>query len=193
MKKRNDPCILPGISCYIILLAPAYLKHLKHTSHSGLKPTNMAVNPKIPKSYPLKNAPGFHIPSVGFGTFDPALFVNPSSSKDPVRIATLEALEAGYRHIDTAFSYGSEKQVGMAIQEWISAGKGKGEELWVTSKLYNTFHRPDDVIVGMELSLRDLGLEYGEDSLDSSQIVANIWIVDLYLMHCIARNVLQEM
>lgn len=167
------------------------LKHLKHTSHS-IKPTNMALNPEMLKSYPLKNALGLHIPSVGFGTFDPALFVNPSSSKDPVRIATLEALEAGYRHIDTAFSYGSEKQVGMAIQEWISAGKGKREELWITSKLYNTFHRPDDVIVGIELSLKDLGLEYGGVSLEFSQIVTNMRIVDLYLMHCTARNVLQE-
>lgn len=128
----------------------------------------MVLNSKLPKSYPLENSPGLHIHSVGFGTFDPALFVNPSASKDSVRIATLEALEAGYRHIDTAFSYGSEKQVGAAIQEWIGAGKGKREDLWVTSKLYNTFHNPDDVKVGMELSLRDLGLEYGEFALEFS-------------------------
>lgn len=95
------------------------------------------MSSKFPAFYLLKNTPGhLSIPSIGFGTFDPGLFINPTESKDPVRVATLEALEAGYRHIDTAFSYGSEKEVGEAISQWIAEGKGKREDLWVTSKLY---------------------------------------------------------
>lgn len=74
----------------------------------------------VPK-FPLPNAPGLHIPAIGFGTFSPSL----STDKDPVRVATLRALDAGYWHIDTAWSYGIEEQVGAAIREWIESGKGK--------------------------------------------------------------------
>lgn len=97
----------------------------------------MAPVIKLPKSYPLENTPGLYIPSIGFGTFDPSYFTgNPPASKDSVRVATLEALDAGYRHIDTAWSYDNEEQVGAAIREWIESGKGRREDLWVTSKLW---------------------------------------------------------
>lgn len=70
------------------------------------------------------------IPAVGFGTFQPD--VNP---KEGVTAAVLKALEAGYRHIDTAWMYGNgeaEKGVGEALRQW----GGKREDLFIVTKLY---------------------------------------------------------
>lgn len=90
---------------------------------------------KLPMSYHLPNAPGLSLPSIGFGTFDPTLSLDRDAPRDSVRVATREALDAGYRHIDTAWSYDCEKEVGVAIREWVGAGNGKREDLWITSKL----------------------------------------------------------
>ncbi len=73
------------------------------------------------------------------------------------------ALEAGYRHIDTARIYGTEPAVGNAIKK---SGVPR-EELFVTSKLWNNSHHPDDVEAALDASLKDLGTDY----------------LNLYLMH----------
>ncbi|KAI8143983.1 NADP-dependent oxidoreductase domain-containing protein [Fennellomyces sp. T-0311] len=98
---------------------------------------------------------GASIPAVGLGTWQ--------SKPNEVYNAVLTAIKAGYRHIDTAYVYGNEKEVGQAIKD----SKVPREELFVTTKLWNTFHRPDLVAKGLEKSLANLGLEY----------------LDLYLMH----------
>ncbi|KAJ3481319.1 hypothetical protein NLG97_g7850 [Lecanicillium saksenae] len=101
------------------------------------------------------------IPAIGFGTFQPDH--NPESE---VTKAVLQAIEVGYRHIDTAWMYGNgeaERGVGEAIRRW----NGKREELFIVTKLANAHHKPVDVAAGLELSLQNLGLDY----------------VDLYLMH----------
>jgi diketogulonate reductase-like aldo/keto reductase len=99
------------------------------------------------------------IPALGFGTLIP----------DPVatRAATKAALEAGFRTIDTAERYRTEKEVGEALQEVLSAGKIKREEVFVITKVWNTNHRPERAKLAMEASLKKLGLDY----------------VDLYLIH----------
>jgi alcohol dehydrogenase (NADP+) len=73
------------------------------------------------------------------------------------------ALKTGYRHIDTARIYGTEAAVGNAIKK---SGVPR-EELFVTTKLWNNSHHPDDVETALDASLKDLGTDY----------------VDLYLMH----------
>ena len=73
------------------------------------------------------------------------------------------ALKAGYRHIDTARIYGTEPAVGRAIK---NAGVPRNE-IFVTTKLWNNKHHPDDVEPALDASLKDLGTDY----------------VDLYLMH----------
>ncbi|MBO3457687.1 aldo/keto reductase [Aetokthonos hydrillicola Thurmond2011] len=98
---------------------------------------------------------GHTIPQLGFGVFK----IDP---KDAVE-AVSKALEIGYRHIDTAQMYGNEKQVGEAIR---TSGLERGD-IFVTSKLNNGFHRPDDARKAFETTLSDLGLDY----------------VDLFLIH----------
>jgi 2,5-diketo-D-gluconate reductase A len=98
---------------------------------------------------------GQKIPQFGFGVFQ----VKP---EDTVQ-ATATALQAGYRHIDTAQMYGNEKEVGEAISQ---SGLDRAE-VFVTSKLGNDSHRPDDARQAFDESLAALGLDY----------------IDLFLIH----------
>jgi diketogulonate reductase-like aldo/keto reductase len=99
------------------------------------------------------------MPALGFGTLIP----------DPVatRSATKAALEAGFRLLDTAERYKTEKEVGEAIQEVFQGGKIKRNDVFVVTKLWNTHHRPDRVKPAFEASLKKLQLDF----------------VDLYLIH----------
>src|ERR1700722_2461973 len=107
---------------------------------------------------PLNNGSGA-MPALGFGTLIP----------DPVatRNATKAALEAGFRVIDTAERYRTEKEVGEAMQEVFKAGKIKRQDVFVITKLWNTNHRPERVKPAFETSLKKLQLDF----------------VDLYLIH----------
>jgi alcohol dehydrogenase (NADP+) len=107
---------------------------------------------------PLHHGAG-RIPALGFGTLipDPALTVT----------ATRDALEAGFRHFDCAERYGNEREVGQVLQAGLAAGVIARDDLFVTSKLWNTNHRPERVEPAFEASLERLGLQY----------------LDLYLIH----------
>ena len=88
---------------------------------------------------------------------------------DPRETAAMvaQAITAGYRHLDSAADYGNEVEAGEGISQALEAGSCQREDLWVTSKLWNTFHRPEHVRPACERSLQDLGLDY----------------LDLYLVH----------
>ena len=98
---------------------------------------------------------GNTIPQLGFGVFQ----IEPGDTAEAVS----RALEIGYRHIDTAEMYGNEKEVGEGIR---NAGIDRGE-VFVTSKLNNSFHEPDDAREAFETTLSELGFDY----------------VDLFLIH----------
>jgi 2,5-diketo-D-gluconate reductase A len=91
---------------------------------------------------------GQRIPQFGFGVF----LVKPKDTE----AAVSAALQAGYRHIDTAEMYGNEKQVGEAIRR---SGLDRSE-VYVTSKLSNDAHRPDDARSAFDESLKALGFDY---------------------------------
>jgi diketogulonate reductase-like aldo/keto reductase len=94
------------------------------------------------------------MPALGFGTLIP----------DPVvtRRATVAALEAGFRHFDCAERYRNEDAVGDAMQEVFKAGKIRREDVFVTTKLWNSNHRPERVKPAFEASLRRLQIDYAE-------------------------------
>lgn len=107
---------------------------------------------------PLADGSG-SMPAIGFGTLIP----------DPVkaRHAIKTALEVGFRHFDCAERYGNEDIVGEAIREAFDAGMVRREDLFVTTKLWNTNHRPERVEPALEASLHRLQLNH----------------VDCYLIH----------
>lgn len=106
----------------------------------------------IPK---INLSDGYEIPQLGFGTWQ--------VPDDEAEASVSHALEAGYRHIDTAAIYGNEAGVGRAIAR---AGLSR-EDLYVTTKLWNDAHLAADARRGIESSLEKLGLDH----------------VDLYLIH----------
>jgi 2,5-diketo-D-gluconate reductase A len=91
---------------------------------------------------------GNTIPQIGFGT-------SPLNDRDVVP-AVIAAIEAGYRHIDTAFRYNNERGVGQGIRD---SGISR-EDLFVTTKLDGPFQGDDRAIAGLEESLRRLGMDY---------------------------------
>jgi diketogulonate reductase-like aldo/keto reductase len=95
----------------------------------------------------IRIAEGVRIPQLGFGVYQ----VPPQSTEE----AVATALEVGYRHIDTAQMYGNEQGVGDALK---ASGLSR-DEVFVTSKLNNGFHRRDDALRAFDQTLADLGLE----------------------------------
>jgi 2,5-diketo-D-gluconate reductase A len=91
---------------------------------------------------------GKTIPQIGFGT-------SPLNDRDVVP-AVLAAIEAGYRHIDTAYRYNNERGVGQGIRD---SGISR-EDLFVTTKLDGPFQGDDRAVGGLEESLQRLGMEY---------------------------------
>jgi len=107
---------------------------------------------------PFNNGSGA-IPALGFGT----LIADPIATKN----ATKAALEAGFRQLDAAERYRTEKEVGEAMQEVFKAGKIKREDVFIATKLWNNNHRPERARHAFAASLKRLQLDY----------------VDLYLIH----------
>ena len=107
---------------------------------------------------PLNNGQD-EIPALGFGT----LIADPAKTA----AATKVAMEVGFRHLDCAERYRNVKEVGEAMAEVFRKGIVTREEMFVTTKLWNTNHRPDRVPGAFEASRKRLGLDY----------------LDLYLIH----------
>src|SRR5580700_734180 len=107
---------------------------------------------------PLSHGAG-QVPALGFGTLIPDAAVTITATRD--------ALEAGFRHFDCAERYGNEREVGRALQAGLAAGGIARGDIFVTTKLWNSNHRPERVEPAFEASLDRLGLKY----------------LDLYLIH----------
>lgn len=119
-------------------------------SHSTSAP---ALAPIIPL------ADGGQFPSVGLGFW--------KMPKPQAPALVQEAIRAGYRHLDCACDYGNEAEVGEGLSAALREGLVRRDEMWVTSKLWNTYHEPKHVRAACERSLRDLKLD----------------VLDLYLVH----------
>ncbi len=104
-------------------------------------------------------ADGTEFPTLGLGTWKIPQEIVPDT--------IVEAVRLGYRHFDCACDYGNESQVGAGLAEAIERGDCQRDDLWVTSKLWNTYHEPQHVRAACERSLADLQLD----------------VLDLYLIH----------
>ncbi|MDR0954076.1 MAG: aldo/keto reductase [Rikenellaceae bacterium] len=102
---------------------------------------------------------GDRMPLLGLGTWQ--------SEPEKLYEAVLTAVRAGYRHIDCAYVYQNEEAVGRALKYLIDNGEVRREELWITSKLWNSFHRREQVIPALRHTLASLQLDY----------------LDMYLVH----------
>ncbi|KAJ7521783.1 hypothetical protein O6H91_19G067500 [Diphasiastrum complanatum] len=101
---------------------------------------------------------GKSIPAIGLGL---------GGNRSHVVEAVLQAIKVGYRHFDTATIYGTEAALGEALAEAFKSGLVRREEVFITSKLWNSEHEPEDVLSTVKKSLSLLQLEY----------------IDLYLIH----------
>lgn len=99
------------------------------------------------------------MPSVGLGLW--------KMPQDCCADVVYNAIKNGYRMLDSACDYGNEEKTGAGIKRAIDDGLVKREDLFVVSKLWNTFHRPEHVKEACQKTLSDLGVEY----------------LDLYLIH----------
>lgn len=104
-------------------------------------------------------ADGGLFPTVGLGTWKIPDAVLPDLIP--------AAVDLGYRHFDCACDYGNEKAVGEGLRKALTSGAYSRDDLWITSKLWNTYHHPDHVRAACERDLSDLGLDE----------------LDLYLIH----------
>jgi len=107
----------------------------------------------------VKFSNGHEMPMLGLGTY--------KSEKGNVKKAVKDAIDLGYRHIDTALFYGNEKEIGEAVREKIQDGSVTREDLFITTKLWNNSHKEELVVPACKQSLANLGLGY----------------IDLFLMH----------
>lgn len=107
----------------------------------------------------LTLADGSEFPTVGLGLW--------KIPENETASMVYSAIECGYRHLDSACDYGNEKEAGEGIAKALQDRLCSREDLWVTSKLWNTYHKREHVRPALEKTLSDLGLEY----------------LDLYLIH----------
>ena len=97
---------------------------------------------------------GNKIPQIGLGTYEM------TDDQQVMNRVIKEAIDIGYRHIDTAYIYHNERLIGKALQQIFETNKTKREDIFITSKVWSTYHKRSAVVEALKLSLNNLGLDY---------------------------------
>jgi len=100
----------------------------------------------------LKLNSGHQIPQIGLGTW--------LSKPGEVGEAVKMALEIGYRHIDCAMAYGNQEEIGQVFNTVFGSGKVKREDVFITSKIWNTFHSYKKATEAIDIMLKELQIPY---------------------------------
>ncbi|KAJ4460337.1 putative oxidoreductase [Paratrimastix pyriformis] len=153
----TPPSTLTDATDYSITIADASSGVTGVSEFFAIRPLEPTPTPSEADFVVLNN--GARMPRIGLGTWQ--------SPDAEVKTAVKAAVEAGYRHIDTAYCYQNEGAVGQALEELFAEGKVRREELFITTKLWNTCHRPEHVLEACLRSLHELKLQS----------------LDLYLVH----------
>ncbi|CAD5208595.1 unnamed protein product [Bursaphelenchus xylophilus] len=148
-------------------MAPITEEKQNFASWMNFEPEIEVAKPSYERRYSIPEqkeyvvlANGKKMPLVGLGTWqgrDPVAF------KDALRLA----LDTGYRYIDTAYLYYNEELIGEVLEEYITSGKVRREDLFIATKLPTQGHKPEDAEYFIQRSLKALRIDY----------------IDLYLMH----------
>ncbi|KAF9235671.1 NADP-dependent oxidoreductase domain-containing protein [Melanogaster broomeanus] len=154
---RNKRLILYVVTCLALMLTMVSAGRIARSRGFWMTcygtQRNQSSLARLPSHYTLPS--GDKIPSVALGVWQ--------AEKGEVGNAVKTALKSGYRHIDGAWIYRNEAEVGQALKE----SAVPREQLWLTSKLWNNFHAPEDIEPVLDQSLSMLGTDY----------------LDLYLIH----------
>ena len=103
---------------------------------------------------------GLEVPPLGLGSYDDLK----KNEQQKVNM-WLHGIEAGYRLLDTAYEYENEKHLGLAVHQLLEDKKVTRNQLFITTKVWNTFHSKDRVVDNLRYELRDMGLEYSDLAL----------------------------
>jgi len=147
----------PSLANFMLARTPESIKHPEGHEEEATQATQATGN-KMSVNTHFKLNTGASIPSVGLGTWQ--------SAPGEVAAAVEHALKSGYRHIDAAFIYQNENEVGEGLKKAFASGI-KREDVFVTSKLWCTFHQTGLPEKCLDQTLKNLGLDY----------------IDLWLMH----------
>lgn len=133
-------------------------KHISNSKHNMAPLANE-------KTYKLNN--GVIMPAVGFGTF-----ANEGSKGETYKAVT-HALKTGYRHLDCAWFYQNEDEVGDAVRDFLAENPFiTRKDLFICTKVWQHLHEPDEVKWSMNSSLEKLKMDYGNTTTSNTQTIS---------------------